>query len=219
MTFEEAYDQFFREQLKNASGRRLEMLSQDMTAEKKLFKEILWPTFQSFKGFILQYEIITFTGITIFVDIFYMPLGIAFESEGFVAHSEGITRDRFDFERFRVRTLANKGYLYYPFTWDEMNKKPDKCRTSLFELFGRLQVSNQEELNVYERAVLRYAAYINRPIHISDVMSCIGKGEVFSRKVLKSLYSKSKIVPVKPNKKRNYTYVLAELGANNLVQT
>ncbi|MCR2807004.1 hypothetical protein [Paenibacillus soyae] len=217
MTFEEAYAQFLKEQLKDASGRRIEMLSKDMTAEKKLFKEILWPAFKTFKGFKLQYELVTFTGITIFVDIFYVPLGIAFESEGFVAHSENITRDRFDFERFRVRTIANKGYIYYPFTWDEMNKKPDKCRTSLFELLGILHSLNRQELNVYERAVLQFAAYINRPIRISDVMQCIGKGEVFSRKVLKGLYSKSMIVPLKPDKKRNHAYILAGSGTSNLV--
>lgn len=217
MTFEEAYDKFVQDQKKGASGRRLEMLSMDMTAEKKMFREVLWPAFKSFKGFILQYEIVTFTGITIFVDVFYEPLGIAFESEGFVAHSENITRDRFDFERFRVRTIANKGYLYYPFTWDELNKKPDKCRTSFFELMGRFHSLKQEELSVYEKEVLRYAAYLNKPIRITDVMQCIGKGEVVSRKVLKDLYSKTKIMPLKPDKKRNHAYVLADSGAKNWV--
>lgn len=210
MSFDAEFDKFVEEQKKSASGRRLEMLRNDMTAERRMFQEVLWPIFRSFKGFTLQYELVTFTGVSIFIDAFYKPLGIAFESEGFVAHAENITRDRFDFERFRVRTLVNKGYVYYPFTWDELSKKPDKCRTSLLEFLGTLGGSKQEELSLYERTVLAFASYVNRPIRLLDVKACLGRGEDVSRKVIRNLQAKNRLKPLQAGRLRNHAYVLVE---------
>lgn len=207
MSFEVEFKKFVEAQRKGAKGRRLELLQKDMTGEKKLFRELIWPVFKSFDGFVMQYEMIGANGVTMYIDAFYVPLGIAFESEGFVAHAENITRDRFDFERFRIRTMANKGYIYFPYSWDELNKKPEACRSSLYELLGKLRGAS-EDLSLYERTVLQYASYINRPIRVSDVCECLGKGEALSRKVLKELYLKKKLRPVRPDKLRNYAYVL-----------
>ncbi|RIX60410.1 hypothetical protein D3P08_02295 [Paenibacillus nanensis] len=206
-SFEVEFKKFVEAQKKGAKGRRLEMLQKDMTGEKKLFRELIWPVFRSFEGFVMQYEMIGANGVTMYIDAFYVPLGIAFESEGFVAHAENITRDRFDFERFRIRTMANKGYIYFPYSWDELNKKPEACRSSLFELLGKLRGAS-EDLSLYERTVLQYASYINRPIRVSDVCVCLGKGEALSRKVLKELHSKKKLRPLRPDKLRNHAYVL-----------
>jgi hypothetical protein len=213
MSYDALFDQFVREQLREATGKRLEMLQKDLLAEKKMFQEVLWPAFRTFKAFTMQFEIVTFTGVSIYIDAFYEPLGIAFESEGFVAHAENITRDRFDFERHRVRTLANKGYLYYPFTWDELSKRTDKCRTSLFELLGTLGAVEGEELSLYEQKVIAYAAYINKPIYLKDVQDCLKRGEDVSRKVLKNLQAKHRIKPLRTGKQRVHAYVLTdELG-------
>ena len=57
---------------------------------------------------------VSLSGVRMFIDAFYEPLEIAFESEGFVAHAEKITRDRFNFERVRVRTMALYGYNMFP---------------------------------------------------------------------------------------------------------
>jgi len=107
--FEQEFRRFVEEQKSGAVGRRLEMLEKDMIGEEKLFREVLWPIFGSFKGFVMQYELITLTGVTIYVDAFYEPYLIGFENEGFVAHAENISRDRLDFERSRVRTMASRG--------------------------------------------------------------------------------------------------------------
>lgn len=213
MDFDSEYEKFLEEQLQSATGRRREMLLQDLTAERKMFKEALWPAFRSFQGFIMQYELVTFTGVTIFIDAFFAPMRIAFESEGFVAHAENITRDRFDFERFRIRTLANKGILYYPFTWDELNKKPDKCRTSLFELLGTLGGGAPEEFSLYERALITFASRVNRPIRLIDARLCLGKGEDTCRRVIRDLESKHILKPMLADRQRNHAYVLAEGAA------
>ncbi|MBH5318906.1 hypothetical protein I6N90_13965 [Paenibacillus sp. GSMTC-2017] len=135
--FESEFQKYVESQKKNAKGRRLELLEKDLTGEEKLFKEVLWPVFQTFDGFIMQYEMVSITGITMYIDAFYEPLAIAFESEGFIAHAENISRDRFDFERSRIRTMASKGYIYYPITWDELSKKAESCRSSLYAYLGK----------------------------------------------------------------------------------
>lgn len=126
--FEQEFELFLKEQQRTAKGQRLELLKKDLIGEKKLLREIIWPVLKSFRGIILEYELVSASGVKIYIDIFYEPLGLAFESEGYVAHAENITRDRFSFERARVRTIAMYGYKYIPFSWDELNKKPDACQ-------------------------------------------------------------------------------------------
>lgn len=218
MDFESEFERFLEEQLRSATGRRREMLLHDLTAERKMFKEVLWPAFRTFQGFILQFELVTFTGVTIYIDVFYEPLRIAFESEGFVAHAENITRDRFDFERFRIRTMASKGYLYFPFSWDELNKKPDKCRTSLFELLGMLGGGSSEPFTLYERALITYALRMNRPIRLMDAMLCLGKGEDTCRRVIRDLRAKHILKPILAGRQRNFGYVLVEGIASRWVE-
>lgn len=111
----------------------MEQLQKDLTGEKKLLGTILWPVLKSFEGLTLEYELVSISGMRIFIDVFYEPLWLAFESEGFVAHAENITRDRFAFERMRIRTIASYGYKYVPFAWDEMDKRPEACRRSVYE--------------------------------------------------------------------------------------
>lgn len=213
MSFDVEFKKFVETQKRGAKGRRLEMLEKDMTGEEKLFRELIWPVFQSFDGFILQYAMVSASGITMYIDAFYIPLGLAFESEGFVVHAEAITRDRFDFERFRIRTMANKGYIYYPCTWDDLNKKPEACRSQLYEFLGKRTFAVNEDISLYERTVLNYAASLNRPIRIADVRSCLGKCEDIARKVLRDLHAKKRIRPLHADKIRNHAYVLNEKEA------
>ena len=110
--FEDDYSRFLDEQRASASGQRLENLQKDLIGEKKRIKEVLWPVLKSFDGLSMEHELVSTTGVKIYVDVFYEPLGIAFESEGFVVHAENITRNRFLFERMRIRTLAMYGYKY-----------------------------------------------------------------------------------------------------------
>ena len=91
------------DQDKSASGRRLEMLKKDLIGERKLLR-MLYSVFNTFDGMILEYDLISINGMRMFIDVFYEPLKLAFECEGYVVHAELITRDRFNFERMRIRT-------------------------------------------------------------------------------------------------------------------
>ena len=156
--FELEFAKFLDEQRRTATGTRLERLHKDLIGEKKMLETAIWPVLKSFEGLILEYEVISLSGVKIYIDAFYAPIAAAFESEGFVYHADNITRDRFDFERMRVRTMMMYGYKYVPFTWDELEKKPEVCRRTVYELLGRFAMTEGKaynELTVQEREVLR----------------------------------------------------------------
>jgi len=220
MKVEEEIESFLAMQQRSATGLRLEQLHKDLTGTRKLLEAVLWPVFRSFEHMILEYEIVSDNGMKIYVDVFYEPLAIAFESEGFVAHAENITRDRFSFERMRVRSLAAYGYKYFPFTWDEMDKKANACRRAVFELLGCHSVPSDSmyaSLSVYEREVIRTALRLNEPFRLSQVSDCLHIGPEPSRKVLRSLMEKKLIRPLLDNRRRHHLYVLESAARGCLI--
>jgi hypothetical protein len=217
--FEREFKKFLEEQQRTASGLRLEHLQKELIGEKKLFSEVLWPVLKSFEGFILEYEMVSLSGVRMFIDTFYVPLEIGFESEGFVAHAEKITRDRFNFERMRVRTMAMYGYKYVPFTWDELDKNPEACRRMVYEMLGRTSGGQglvNRELTVNEREVLRYARRLNRPFRLNDVCYCLQKGPDASRFVLRQLMDLRLIQPLRQTKHRHHEFIIVEQASNYL---
>lgn len=130
------FDAYVEQQKRSATGQRLEMLSRDLTGTRKLLEAVLLPTLGSLDGIILEYEMVSTTGVRIYIDVFYPPLFAAFECDGFVAHGENLTRDRFSFEKMRVRTIALQGFRYLPFSYDELDKKPEACCRAVYELLG-----------------------------------------------------------------------------------
>jgi hypothetical protein len=218
--FEHEFNQFLDAQRHSAKGQRLEQLKKDLTGEKKLLKEVLWPVLNSFDGLIMEHELVSTTGVKIFIDVFYEPLGIAFESEGYVVHAENITRERFTFERMRIRTMAMYGFKFIPFSWDELDKRSDACRRSVYELLGRFSSTNglaHTELTVFEREVLRYALRLNRPLHLKDACYCLQLKEESTRQVLRKLMEKKLIMPVSKGTHRHYAYGLEEKVKNYML--
>jgi len=220
VNFEREWDSFLQREIQAAKGRRLERLQGELFGEKKMFREVLWPVFQSFEHFSLEYELKSITGVTIYVDALYHPLRLAFESEGFVPHAENITRERFSFERMRIRTLALYGYKHVPFSWDELDKHAESCRRFLYEMLGRYTGSDDHavrNLSVYEREVIRCANRLLRPIKLQDVCECLGLKKEAARNVLRSLMEKKLVRPLGQGSKRIKLYVLEERAGNYIL--
>jgi DNA-binding MarR family transcriptional regulator len=191
------------------------MLQRNLTGEIKLLKEVLWPVMGTFDDLEMEYEILSMTGVRIFGDFFYKTYRIIFECEGFVSHAETITRERFDFEKMRIRTFAQCGYIFFPFSWDDLVKRPEVCRRALYALLGKVGSSGemtQYNLSVYEREVLRYALSLNRPIELEDACFCLRMGKSTSAKLLKALYHKSLIQSAGNGTQRIHTYELTDKG-------
>jgi hypothetical protein len=211
--FEHEFNRFLDEQRRLASGQRSEQLQKDLIGEKKLIKEVLWPVLKSFDGLSMEHELTSTSGVKIYLDVFFEPLNIAFESEGFVAHAENITRERFNFERMRIRTIAMYGYKYIPFSWDELDKRAEACRRSVYELLGRFSSTAGialNELTVSEREVLRYALRLNRPLRLEDASYCLQVGTKPTRNVLIRLMEKNLIKPIGNGTQRHHMYIIEE---------
>ncbi|MBB6676392.1 hypothetical protein [Cohnella lubricantis] len=59
-------------------------------------------------GEIWSGNFVSSSGVRIYLDAYCERLQLGLECDGFVAHGEMLTRDRFSFERMRVRSM--QGY-------------------------------------------------------------------------------------------------------------
>ncbi|MDI4643896.1 hypothetical protein [Cohnella hashimotonis] len=205
--------EFVEAQRKTAKGQRLEMLQRDLSGTIKLLTDLLLPVFGSLEGFQLEYEIVGANGFKIYADVYYEPLGLVFECDGYVVHAELITRDRFSLERMRMRTFTLGGYAYFPFSWDELDKKPEMCRRAVYEVLGKRGRggSGLQRLDVYERELLRVAANSKMftPKHVRDWLDIKHRK---ARELIQSMKQSQLIVRVGGSEHRDYGYAIGEKG-------
>lgn len=221
--FNEAFDRFLEAQRQTAHGQRREMLERDLTGTRKLLEVVVWPVLKTLEGLLLENEMVSMSGVRIYADVYCQRLNAIIEHEGFAVHAENITRDRFAFEQMRIRTFAMYGYRFIPFSWDELDKKPDFCKRTLFELVGRFGGSEEEAgfmaLSVQERELLRYAMSLNRPLRIADVSLCLRLGDNASRKVLRKLLERSLLKPLGTGNTRHHRYELDREAIFDLIKS
>jgi predicted transcriptional regulator len=220
MSFKQEFAKLLEKQKKMATGQRLEMLNRDLSGTEKLLEVVIWPILHSFEGIVLEYELVSLTGVKVYIDAFYVPLFAALESEGFVVHAEKVTRDRFSFERMKVRTITLQGFNYLPFSRDGLDKKPDICIRSMYELLGRYSITTDKcfmELSVYEREVLRYGLTVNRPFRVSEIQQCLQLGREACRKVLRSLLDLGLVKSNIEYVQRMHTFILTAKGRSFLL--
>ena len=209
--FEEEYEGFWRRQVKGAEGQRMEMLQRDLTGTKKLLELVLYPVFGTLDGLILEFELVSLAGVKIYSDVFHPVLGIAFEEEHYITHAEKISRERFTFERIRARTAANRGYIYYPYSRDEIEKKPDLCQKDLYELigrFGQAAGSGLMDLPVYEREVVRCALLRMTPFKMEDIRRWLQLGRDACRAIIRQMVSKGLVEQVGGGAERFHAFKL-----------
>jgi len=212
--FEQEFAALLEEQRRHASGQRQEMLHRDLSGTKEMLRVAVWPVLKTLKGLILEYELVSRSGVKLYVDAVEPESRLALESEGYVPHAQNISRERFAFERRKVRTMAANNLIYVPFSRDELEQRPEECSGSFAELIGRFRGAGlgqvYAELTVYEREVIRYGKLLLRPLKPGDVMFCLGCGPDMAYRVLKEMEGKSLIVPAGNGKKRIRQYRLTE---------
>ncbi|WP_127582761.1 hypothetical protein [Paenibacillus koleovorans] len=213
--FEQQWNLFLERQQRDAAGARLERLQRDLTGEKKLVATLFWPVLKSLDELTLEYSISSQTGVTIYGDVYFRRLNAIVETEGFVSHAEQVTRDRFTFERMRVRSFVMQGYLYLPFSWDELDKKPDACRRVLYELLGRSSLGRapgEVDLSAGERELVYWMRLHGKELSLAEACMRLGRTAKPTRHVLRKLLGKQLISPVNQGTLRIHKYALTEKG-------
>ncbi|OCT15600.1 hypothetical protein A8709_16150 [Paenibacillus pectinilyticus] len=211
--FEQEYESFWKAQVRNASGQRLEMLQRDLTGTKKLLEAVLLPVLGSLDDLILEYEMLSVSGMKIYAVVCLPRLRTVFEEDSFVTHAEKITRDRFSFERVRARSVAILGYTYFPYSRDELEKKASFCQRNLFELIGRVgnvEGTGMNQLPVYEREVLRFAVYNRKPFQLKDVCEWLQLRKEACRQVVRELEFKGLVNAVGGSATRCHKFMISE---------
>ncbi|WNR43145.1 hypothetical protein [Paenibacillus roseipurpureus] len=217
--FEKEFESFLKEQIKGASGQRLEMLGRDLTGTKKLLEEVLIPVLGTFDGLMLEFELLSLSGTKIYADVCHPMLRTVFEEDSFVTHAERITRDRFSFERARARSVAILGYTYFPYSRDELEKKPIFCQRNLYELIGRVghvEGAGLLQLPVYEREVLRCGILRNEPFQLADVSKWLQLRREACRRVVRNLKANSLIESIGGSDFRCHKFRITENGVKLL---
>ncbi|BBI31392.1 hypothetical protein [Cohnella abietis] len=219
--FEKKYADFWKEQVRGVSGQRLEMLQRDLTGTKKLLEGVLLPVFGSFEELSLEYELVSLSGTKIYGDVCHPQLRLVFEEDHYVTHAEKITRDRFSFERARARSVAVLGYTYFPYSRDELEKKPEFCQRNLYELIGRIggvEKSGLYHLPVYERELMRFAILRNKPFQLPVACEWLQLKREACRKIIKNLELKDMLYPLGGGSVRCHEFMITEKGASLLYQ-
>ncbi|RKP57049.1 hypothetical protein D7Z26_03420 [Cohnella endophytica] len=189
---------------------RLEQLNKQGEGERKLLADIIWPVRGSFEGIELEKEFYTLTGVKAYIDAFDERVSFGLESEGFVPHAENITRPRFDFEKVRIRSMGALGILFIPFSFDEMDKKPDLCRRNLYEMYGKFGGGAETLLSPSEKEILRHMHVLGRPIRMRDAEMCLAASHDYCLGVLRGLVIKNYIRPSREGAIRVHTYELVD---------
>lgn len=215
MNYEEEFNKLLEEQMRKAGGARLEQLRREKTGERKLFADVLRPVMpsSSLAEVVLEYEMVSLSGVRIYLDFYFPTFRWAVECLGYVPHAEMMTRERFDFEQVRVHTLDVYSITHIPFSWDQINKKTEYCRRVMYEMLGRNSAvpgDAYRDLTIHEREVIRYAKYLNRPLKIGDVCSCTHLKDDAARNIIKMMVSKGLVKPLGKGKVRFHQFLLDE---------
>jgi hypothetical protein len=190
--FEAAFEEYLARQKAEATGMRREMLDRDLTGTKKLC-EALWRVFGTFDELELEHELTSETGVKIYADVYHRKLGIAFEADGYVAHAEKITRERHSFERMRIRSIMKMNLKYMPFSWDELDKRPEACVRSIYEalgLWGSGRGGKWLSLSVHERELIRCGLAHARAFTMTEACGWLQLVPYSARKVVRGLVDK-----------------------------
>ena len=207
--FEEEFERFLEEQKAAATGQRGEMLSRNLTGTKLLLKHLLLPVFGKSDGMVLEYEMKGPMGVSVFGDVGLPWLRLIVEEDYYITHAEKVTRDRFSFERARARSVAVNGFIYFPYSRDELEKRPEECQRSLYELLGKIgtkEGTGLMKLPVYEREVLRCAWLRRETFRLGHVSEWLLLGKETSRKIITEMQKKELICSVGGSSNRCYEF-------------
>lgn len=211
-----AVDRFIERQRQEARGMRREMLERDLYGTRILLMNVALPVFKSLEGIVLEHEIMSQTGVKLYADIYYGLLRLVLECEGYVPHVEKMTRERHDFEQSRLRSFSARRLIYVPFSRDEIEKKPEACRRSLYEIIGEWKVTagenKLEKLEVNERELLRLALHSQEAFSFTSARECLGLCPSTTRKNLRSLQMRGLLEAIAPDRQRHRYYRISEEG-------
>jgi predicted transcriptional regulator len=155
------------------------------------------------------------SGVKIYGDVGRPEILTIFEEDHYTTHAEKITRNRFSFERARARSVRLQGYIYFPYSREELETKPQFCQRDLYELIGRygnVEGAGLLKLPVYEREVIRCALLRSKSFNLTDVSTWLQLKKERCTKVMQALVSKGLVISIGGGATRFHEFMISEKG-------
>ncbi|WP_274364402.1 DNA-binding response regulator [Paenibacillus thermotolerans] len=231
VTFEEAYEAWFRKHLAESKGERRRMLEEQRKKSeedgedcpaKLLLRNVWWPLFGNLDHLYPEYEVVDFMGRTRFLDIAYRPVPLLcnLEVDGYGSHLRDISRRACSDERRRDPCLEILGWNVIRFSYDDVKNNPRDCQHILRHWLRRWSGSaprTSVELQLYE--IVKLAVASNAPIRIKDVTNLLNITFKPAKSLLSQLVASNILVPASGGQSRIFSYkVNRNIPVNELLQ-
>ncbi|WP_274363865.1 DNA-binding response regulator [Paenibacillus thermotolerans] len=197
--FDIAYEKFMKEQIAGSTGERRRRLTEvDRHAETLLLQNVWWPAFRNFNHLHAEYEVIDIRGGYRYLDYAWIipPLWVNLEVEGFTPHTKN--RRVFEDGHLRASYLQLEGWKVIRLSYDTVNDNPKLCQQILLQLAGKWAgISPVANYTEKEKAVIRLAIRLQRPITAGDVCAMAGVSDRTARRWLKALLDRGVFRPAR----------------------
>lgn len=211
--FEQAYELWMMEQMKQRSGEALRRLKEGHAhAEKRFVQKVWWQAIGHFNGLHAEYEVYDYRNGTRYIDFAYIrpPYKVAIEIDGYGAHSRDTDRRKFADDRFRQNELVLDGWHVFRFSYDAIEEKSRQCQQHIQQMLGKLSGDSSELLNelklpMRHREMVRIAVRSQHPITPAEAAAKLQCSDKQARVILKALAAHNIVLPVSGTKRiRSY---------------
>ncbi|MUT67168.1 DNA-binding response regulator [Paenibacillus sp. NEAU-GSW1] len=201
-----------------SKGERRRRLDHHGHAEK-MFIELVWKhAVKGFDNLHAEWEVSDFRDGVRYVDYAYIRgfYKIAFEIDGYGPHLRDTDRRQFADSLLRQNHLVLDDWIVIRFSFDDIKERPRQCIQLIQQLLGKLYSIDIEDdcwLTVEQKEVIRMTMQKNAPITPSEVCRLLGRGNEYTRKLLRELVKRQYLSPASGSK-RVRTYKLGDKRSN-----
>lgn len=193
--FDKAYQPWLEQHLKKRKGESRRRLKDGHNhAEQEMLRNVWWPAFGHFQHLHPEFEVQDFSGGFSYIDFAYIRsnIKIAIEVDGYGPHQRNLSRRQFCDQWVRQMHLQNDNWTVIRIGYDDIEQRPRLWQQLLQQMLGRIfgDTNAHEELNAYERDILRLAFRLERSLHLADVKMTLQCGYQTARKHLHQLEQK-----------------------------
>lgn len=200
--FEEAHEWFIRNHTVRRTGERKGRLERGHRHGEQLFlRNVWWPLRGNFDFLHPEYEVLDWRGRSYFADFAWLPgFGkLIFEIKGYSAHVAEMDRQKYCNELNRETFLFAMGYNVISFAYDDVEQRPELCRTLLSMVISRFQTTQPfgSRTLLAEKEIIRLAIQMAKPIRPIDVVRYFEIDPKTANLMLKRLCDQGWLLPCK----------------------
>lgn len=200
--FEVEHEGFIQGHQARRSGERKERLNWGNGHGEKLFlKNVWWPLYRNFEHLHPEYEVLDWRGRPYFGDFAFLPgqFKLIIEIKGYGPHVRDMGRKKYCNELNRELYLQTLGYRIASFAYDDVDDRPELCRSMLDFLLRRYLTGGDQPSpgwKIAESEVIRLALGSPGPIRPKQVALHLQISNRTAGRYLQSLCSKGILRPV-----------------------